>query len=135
METGIEKVVKDGNGNAIIFTALIAAAIANTIPTPFDAIYFNRQQKLKQQLEEGKISVKSYWYHDVGEYYLWTSLWYVGIIVGLQAVGGDFKQNSRLLIGLVGAGLVLGVVQKNIQKDQQLAELHDQQQKALAAKS
>ena len=38
MELGINKVIKEGNGNTIIYTALIAAAIANTLPTPFDGI-------------------------------------------------------------------------------------------------
>ena len=38
MDLGIKKVVDEGNGNTLIYTALIAAAIANTLPTPFDAI-------------------------------------------------------------------------------------------------
>ena len=123
MTTEINKVIKDGNGNAIVFTALIAAAIANTIPTPFDAIYFNRQRTLKQELEEGKISVEKYWLHDSGEYYLWTTLWYVGLITVLAAIGGNYKTNSRILIGLTGAGLVAGVIAKNIEKDKKIQEL------------
>ncbi len=133
METGIEKVVKDGNGNAIIFTALIAAAIANSLPTPMDAIYFSRQSKLKDELEAGKITPKQYWLHDVGGYYFYTSLWYLGLIVGVSAIGGTYKTNSRFLLAMVSAGLVVGVVYKNIKKDEDLIALHKQQQEALSA--
>ena len=41
MDLGINKVINDGNGNTLLYTALIAAAIANTLPTPFDSIYFS----------------------------------------------------------------------------------------------
>lgn len=125
VNTGISKAIKDGNGNAIIFTALAAAAIANTLPTPFDAIYFSRQRSLKEKLENGTISIENYWYHDVGEYYLWTSLWYVSLFIGLSAVGGAYKNNSRALIALVGAGAVLGVIQKNIKKDKDIQSLRE----------
>ena len=42
MDLGIGKVVNDGNGNAIIYTALLAGMIANALPTPADSIYFYR---------------------------------------------------------------------------------------------
>ena len=127
METGINKVIKDGNGNALIFTALIAAAVANSLPTPFDAIYFSRQRKFKQELEEGKITPKKYWLHDAGEYYLWTTLWYVGLVVGVAALGGTYKNNARALIALTSAGLVIGVVQKNIKMDEELKAISEKQ--------
>ena len=113
----VKQIIADGNGNAIIFTALVAAAVSNTLPTPFDAIYFSRQQKLKQDLEEGKISIEKYWWHDSGEYYLWTSLWYVTLIGLLLAFGGAYKKNIRILLAITSAGLVLAVVEKNIEKD------------------
>ena len=37
MDLGIGKVVGEGNGNAIIYTALLAAMVANALPTPADA--------------------------------------------------------------------------------------------------
>lgn len=123
MNTGIEKVIKDGNGNAIIYTALLAALAANAIPTPMDAIYFSRQQKLKARLERGEISVNQYWYKDVGEYYVWTAAWYAGIFTVLMAAGGSYKTNARILLGMAGAGLVVGVMFRNIQKDKEIAGL------------
>jgi hypothetical protein len=37
MDLGIAKVVNEGNGNAILYTALLGAMIANAVPTPFVA--------------------------------------------------------------------------------------------------
>ena len=129
MNTGIEKVIKDGDGNAIIYTALIAAAAANLIPTPADSIYFMRQQKLKEQLEKGEISVEHYWYHDIGGYYLYTATYYGLIIATIAAIGGSYKTNARILLGLAGAGLVVGVMFRNIQKDKEIQALKDQYKK------
>jgi hypothetical protein len=131
MDATINKVIKNGDGNAIVMAALLGAAIANSLPTPFDAIYFNRQQKLKQDLEAGKITPKTYWYHDIGEYYLWTTLWYVCLIGIVKLMDGNFNNNVRLVLVLASGGLVIGVMQKNIQKDEDLKQLTDQQQKAL----
>lgn len=124
MNTGIEKVIDGGNGNTLLYTTLIAAAVANTLPTPFDGIYFSRQQKLKQDLQNGKISITQYWHHDVGEYYLWTSLWYVSLIGAISLFGdGSFKTNAKILMALVSGGLVLGVMQNNIRRDNEIKQL------------
>lgn len=130
METGIGEVIKDGKGNAIIYTALIAAALANCIPTPFDAIYFRRQQSLKAKLENGEISVNRYWYQDIGEYYLWTALWYGALIGVVATVQGEYKTNARMLVALAGSGLVVGVLIKNIQKDKEILALKNTLQPA-----
>jgi len=119
---GIGKVIDDGNGNAIIYTALIAAAIANTLPTPFDAIYFSRINKLERQFDAGEISAEKLEYHVAGEYYLWTSLWYLALFTGIYAFGGKYKNNARILLALVGGGLVLGAIQKNIEIDNEVAK-------------
>ena len=132
MDLGINDVIKEGNGNAIIMTAVLAAAIANVLPTPLDSVYFSRQYKLKLDLESGKITPENYWWHDIGEYYFWTALWYAGIFTVLQAAGGSYENRARWLIALLGGGLVVGVAQKNIKKEKDLADLRKQQQDALA---
>ena len=115
MDLGIDKVVNNGNGNTIIYTALLAAAIANTLPTPFDAIYFLRVNKLQREFDSNKITAEKLEYHVAGEYYLWTTLWYVTLFTGVYAFGGKYKNNARLLLGLIAGGLVIGAVNKNIQ--------------------
>jgi hypothetical protein len=115
MNLGINKVIAEGNGNTIIYTALIAAAISNVIPTPFDSIYFRRVNTLQRRFDEGQISSEKLEWHIAGEYYLWTSLWYTALFTGVYAFGGKYKSNATILIGLAGGGLVLGAIYKNIQ--------------------
>jgi len=120
MDLGIEKVVKDGNGNTLLYTALLAAAAANMIPTPFDSIYFRRMNKLQRDYDEDKISPESLEWHVAGEYYLWTALWYGALFTGIYAFGGKYKTNAKILLGVVAGGLVIGAVNKNIQINKQL---------------
>ena len=120
MDLGIKKVVDEGNGNTLIYTALIAAAIANTLPTPFDSIYFRRVNKLQRDYDEDKITAEKLEWHIAGEYYLWTSLWYVTLFTGVYAFGGKYKNNARILITLAAGGLVLGAVNKNIEVNNQI---------------
>jgi hypothetical protein len=115
MELGFNKVINDGNGNTLLYTALIAAAIANTLPTPFDSIYFRRVNKLQRDYDEDKISPETLEWHVAGEYYLWTSLWYGALFTGIYAFGGKYKTNARILLAIAAGGLVIGTVNKNIQ--------------------
>jgi hypothetical protein len=121
MDLGIQKVVNEGNGNTIIYTALIAAGLANMIPTPFDGIYFRRVNQLERDFDSGKITAESLEWHVAGEYYLWTAMWYGALFTGIYAFGGKYKNNARILLGLVASGLVIGAIQKNIQVDKEVA--------------
>jgi hypothetical protein len=120
MDLGIQKVVNEGNGNTLIYTALIAAAIANTLPTPFDSIYFRRVNKLQRDYDEDKITAEKLEWNVAGQYYLWTSLWYVALFTGVYAFGGKYKNNARILMTLAAGGLVLGAVNKNIEVNKQV---------------
>lgn len=120
MELGINKVISEGNGNTLLYTALIAAAVANTLPTPFDSIYFRRVNKLQRDYDEDKITAEKLEWHVAGEYYIWTSLWYVALFTGVYAFGGKYKSNARVLLAVASGGLVLGAVNKNIEVNKQV---------------
>lgn len=126
MDLGISKVVKEGNGNTLIYTALIAAAIANTLPTPFDSIYFRRVNKLERGFDEGNVSAEKLEWRVAGEYYLWTSLWYVTLFTGIYAFGGKYKNNAKILLALMAGGLVVGAVNKNIEVDKEIQKKKQQ---------
>ena len=98
---------------------LIAAAVANTLPTPFDSIYFRRVNKFQREFDAGKISPEKLETHVALEYYAWTSLWYVTLFTSIYAFGGKYKSNARILLALAAGGLVIGAVQKNIEIDKQ----------------
>ena len=120
MDLGINKVVSEGNGNTLIYTALIAAAVANTLPTPFDGIYFRRVNTLQREYDEKKITAEKLEWHVAGEYYLWTSLWYVALFGGIYSFGGKYKDNAKVLLALAGSGLVIGAVAKNIKVNKEI---------------
>lgn len=124
MNLGINKVVSEGNGNALIYTALIAAMAANAIPTVADGFYFSLQQKWKQELQEGKITPEQYWKRDILHYYTVTAGYYGVVLLTMLALNkNSFSTNSKILLGLLGGGLVVAVGMKNVQKDKQIAEL------------
>lgn len=120
MDLGINKVINDGNGNTIIYTALLAAMVANVLPTPFDAIYFRRVNTLEQKFDEGTISAKRKNIGIASEYYLWTALWYGALFTGIYAFGGKYKTNAKIILGLSAVGFVVGAVQKNIEIDEKI---------------
>jgi hypothetical protein len=120
MDLGIDKVVAEGNGNTLIYTALIAAAVANTLPTPFDGIYFRRVNTLQREYDEKKITAEKLEWHVAGEYYLWTSMWYLALFAGIYSFGGKYKDNAKILLALAGSGLVIGAVAKNIKINKEI---------------
>jgi hypothetical protein len=120
---GFSEVIKSGNGNTLILTALIAAAIANALPAPADPLYFDLQYRLKKDLNEGKISPKTYWTKDIFNYYTYTAGWYLLLILLVLAIGGKYETNAKILIVLISGGLVFSVWKKNIEKDEALQKL------------
>ena len=123
MGLGIKEMINSGNGNTIIYTALIAGAIANTLPTPFDGIYFRRVNELRIAYDNKEITAEKMETSIALEYYLWTSLWYVALFGGIYAFGGKYHNNARILLVLAGGGLVIGSVQKNIQRTKEIEAL------------
>jgi len=124
MDLGIKKVISEGNGNALIYAALGAAILANCIPTVADGWYFSLQQKWKQELQEGKITPKQFWTLDVVNYYTITAGYYGVVLATMLALNkNSFSTNSKILLGLLGGGLVIGVAMKNIQKDEEIKSL------------
>ena len=115
MDLGIKKVIGEGNGNTIIYTALIAGAIANFLPTPMDSVYFRRVNKLERDYDAGNITAEKLEWHVAGEYYAWTTLWYIGLFTAIYAIGGEYKNNARIILAVTAGGLVLGAIQKNIE--------------------
>lgn len=121
MDLGIRKAIDSGNGNAVLFAALLGGILFNTLPTPADSIYFSRVNKLEREFDEGSISAEKLEYHVTGEYYLWTGLvWYGGLFTVLYAMGSEYNTNAKILLAVVAGGLVIGTMQKNIELDKSI---------------
>lgn len=116
----IKSALGNGDGNALIYTAILSAMIANVVPTPADAIYFWRQGVDREKLDKGEITPTQYWTRDVVGYYTYTALWYGLVLTIVASMGGTYQTKAKILLGTLGAGIVVGVVANNIKKDEKL---------------
>jgi uncharacterized membrane protein YkvI len=109
----------DSHKVKVLYAVGLGLLLSDLIPTPADALYFYTQRVNKQKLERGQLSVKGYWTRDALAYYGYNAFWWGGVLLATHLIGKDYKQKRNLLIGLAGAGIVIGVIAKNIQKDEQ----------------
>jgi uncharacterized membrane protein YkvI len=121
----IKGALGNGDGNALIYTAILSAMIANVMPTPADAIYFWRQSVNKDKLESGEITPTQYWTRDVVGYYTYTALWYGLVLTIVASMGGTYQTKAKILLGTLGAGVVVGVVANNIKKDEKIKNIQN----------
>jgi len=119
MISQIKSAAHNGYGSAILYTAIITAAVTDLLPTPADGLVFQAQFNLKRKLESGQITPKQYWLRDAAAYYLYNPAWWILFGVAVAAFPGDTKHKAKLAIGLLSAGVVVGVLWKNIEKDRQ----------------
>lgn len=117
MSNSINSAVKSGHGNAVIVAGFLGLVLSDIIPTPGDALYFHRQQVLKSKLEKKEITPKQYWIKDATGYYLYNSVWWALVFGVVMLSKGSFDQKLKLGIALSGTGVVIGVLAKNIKKD------------------
>lgn len=112
--------MSEKHNTKILIAVGVGLILSDIIPTPADAIYFNVEQKNKAKLERGEITPKQYWIRDAVAYYGLNPLWW-SLVLGVSLYGGKtYEQKRNILIGLVAGGLVLGVLHKNIKKDERL---------------
>ena len=101
----------------IILVALLAAAVGDILPTPADAVYFNRQQRLNEKFDKGEITAKQKWMWDVFYYYALNPLYWLLLAFIVYAIKGDYHFKVKILLVLLAAGLVIGVISRNVKRD------------------
>lgn len=116
----IAKVGASGAGLGGLYIAGLAFILADVLPTPADAMYFNAQRKLRLELEAGKITPKQYWERDALYYYAFNVIWWLIVFLITVAVKGDTKRKAIVFISLLSGGAVVGVISNNIRKDEEL---------------
>ena len=122
MDLGIKRAIDNGDGNTIIYTALISAILANCTPTLADSLFFHLQDKWTKEKEDGTLSVEGFWWRDFASYYLVTASYYGVILLTMIALGKtSYSTKAKILLSLVGGGAVVGVIFKNIQTDKKIA--------------
>jgi len=103
----------------MLYAVGLGLILSDIIPTPADALYFYRQRVDKQELEQGKITPKQYWVRDAVGYYGYNALWWSAVLSATYYFGKDYTQKRNILIGLIAGGAVIGVLAKNIKKDEE----------------
>jgi hypothetical protein len=104
---------------AVIYGALFGAIAGDLVPTPGDFFYFKLMRELRDKWTKGEITSKQYWSRETLYYYLLNSSWWALVFLITYNIEGDFQKKLKIALALTGAGLVVGVILKNIQKDEQ----------------
>jgi len=105
------------NKIALLYAVEFGLILSDIIPTPADALYFYWQQKLKTKLQNGEITPKQYWIKETANYYALNPLWWSLVLGATILIKGDYKHKMKIGLGVIGAGAVVGIIYKNIQKD------------------
>lgn len=109
----------DSNKTKLLYAVGIGLVLSDIIPTPADGVVFYRQRINKQKLEKGEITPKQYWTRDAFNYYALNPIWWLAVLGVSHAVGKSYEQKRNILIGLIAGGVVVGVLAKNIKKDEE----------------
>lgn len=117
MISEIKKATSNGYGNAILYTAILAAAVTDVIPTVADALFFYDSDRLKKKLNEKQITPNQYWTKTALGYYLYNPFWWLAFGGLMIVVGGDYKHKLKIGVAVLGGGAVVTVLYKNIKKD------------------
>ena len=113
----IDRAIVSGHGNAIVYAGALGLLLSDVIPTPADGVYFYLQQKSKRKLENKEITPKQYWRREALYYYGLNPIWWSLVLGALVITKGTYTSKLKVGLAIVGAGAVIGVLNKNIQKD------------------
>jgi hypothetical protein len=113
----IKNVFKSDSAVGGLYVGLVGAWIGEIAPSPTDILDFYWERTWRIQLEKGEIDAKTYWRRITAKYYFLDSSYWLLLLGVAVAVGGDIKRKATVIGGIVGAGMAIGVIGKNIQKD------------------
>ncbi len=120
MKDTIQSAIKSGHGVGILYAGLIGLAVSDIIPTPADALYFYKQQRLKEKFAKKEITPDKYWFNEGANYYGLNLLWWLTVIGVVSITKGGLKRKASIGVGVIAAGAVIGVIALNIKKDKEL---------------
>lgn len=119
----ISGLLSGDNALGALYLGLSAAVIVDALPTPMDALFFKSQMKIKEQYEKGEITPKQYWVKDAAQYFGYDTIWWLFVLGITVSVKTTTRNKFLLAAGLIGTGAVIGVIHKNIIKDEESKKL------------
>jgi hypothetical protein len=118
MQDSIGSAIKSGHGNAIIYAGALGLIASDIIPTPADSLYFSLMQKEKRKLENKEITPKQYWTREALLYYGLNPIWWTIVLGAIYITKGDYTTKLKVGLGVISGGVVFGVLNSNIKKDE-----------------
>lgn len=126
----IKGLIKGDNAVGALYLGLTVALIADMIPHPMDAVYFNLQKKNRDKFISGEITPKQYWRRNVIAYYGCDAIWWAFLLGVAVTVGGKTKDKLTVVGSILGAGAVIGIIHQNIRKDEEEQEMKNELKKS-----
>jgi hypothetical protein len=123
VEKEISGLIKGQHALGALYLGLLVAVVADMIPHPMDAVYFNLQKKNRDRFISGEITPKQYWRRNVISYYGCDALWWGFLLLVAVSVGGKAKDKLVVVGTILGAGAVVGIIHQNIRKDEEEQEM------------
>lgn len=130
----IQKGLKSEHGNAVLLAGLLGLIISDILPTPADSIEFYERRKLRDQWKRGEITPAKYWSKSLEYYYILNPIYWSIIAIIIFNLKGTPESKIKILGGVIGAGAVIAIIYKNIQKDTAELKSEEEQRKALLDK-
>jgi hypothetical protein len=114
------------NATAGLYTLFIGMALGNLIPTPSDALYMLYQTKLRDKWKRGLITPEQYWKRNAIGYYFIPFTWWVLLGAIVVNIKGTSEKKAKIALALIGSSAVVGLILKQIQKDNQEINTEDE---------
>ena len=102
----------------VLFATLAGLVLSDIIPTPGDALYFYLNRKYRNEWTEGKLTSKQYWLRETLSYYTLNSSWWLLVGFATFYTPGTVQNKFKTFLALAGGGAVVGIIFKNIKKDE-----------------
>lgn len=117
VSSNIRGTIGSEHATGAIYIALIAFVLADTLPTPGDAVTLTWQRNLRDRWKAGDISAAQFWRSNVAAYYVPNILWWILVFLIIVNIPGSAHKKFYIAIGIIGAGAVIGVVYNLYKKD------------------
>ncbi len=113
----ISGVAHSKHAKGALYAMLGGMILGNAMPSPSDAWYFHLQTKLRDKWKKGEITAEKYWKLNAFYYYSIPMLYWLLVGSIIVTVKGSAEKKIKLTAFLVGGGVVVGVILKQMQKD------------------
>lgn len=107
----------------ILLAAGLGFIFSDIIPTPGDALYFKWQRQNRDKFIQGQIDYKRYNINELLIYYLPNAAWWALVTLVVLNTKVSAHDKLKLGLGIIGAGAVITVIWKNMQKDKETGEI------------